>query len=126
MAMAPRLDYDEELDPAIGRALYSGTVKEGVFHITHASPRIARDTLAAALAFVRDLAVEGQMTVRSGAEREGLNEAMEMFSPVVGSLVWNDDVARLADPDERSLLMLAPTVFRLRFGDQWPVDSDDD
>jgi hypothetical protein len=126
MAMAPRLDYDEELDPAVGRALYSGTVKEGVFHITHASPRIARDTLAAALAFVRDLAVDGQMTVHSGAEREGLGEAMEMFSPVVGSLVWDHDVARLADPDERSLLMLAPTVFRLRFGDQWPVDSDDD
>jgi hypothetical protein len=35
VAMAPRLDYDPELDPAIGRALYSGTVKGGVFEITH-------------------------------------------------------------------------------------------
>jgi hypothetical protein len=33
---------------------------------------------------------------------------------------------RLAEPDERSLLMLATNVFRARFGNQWPVDVDDE
>jgi hypothetical protein len=66
VAMAPRLDYDADLDPAVGRALYSGTVQGGLFEITHASPRITRDTLASAVAFVRDLAVDGRMTVRPG------------------------------------------------------------
>lgn len=73
---------------------------------------------------LRDLAVDGQLTVRGGAEREALDKAMERFSPMVGALVWNGDVARLADPDVRNLLMLARKVFRLRFGHQWPVDSD--
>jgi hypothetical protein len=126
VAMAPRLDYDPELDPAIGRALYSGTVKNGVVEITHASPRITRDTLASGLAFVRDLVVNGQLTVRPGAEREAFDKSMEMYGPLVGALVWAGDAVRLAEPDERSLLMLATNVFRVRFGNQWPVDVDDE
>jgi len=126
VAMAPRLDYDADLDPAIGRALYSGTVKGGHFEITHASPRITRDTLASAVAFVRDLAVGGRMTVRPGAEREAFDKANEMYGLVAGPVVWDGDVVRLAEPDERSLLMLAGAVFRVRFADQWPVDEEDD
>ena len=126
VAMAPRLDDDEDLRPEVGRALYSGTVTQGRFEITHASPRVAHDTLAAAIAFVRDLSTHGRMTVRGGAERAAFDEAAEMFSPEEGSLVWEGDVVRLADPDERTLLLLASKVFRLRFGDQWAVDSDDD
>jgi len=38
-------------------------------------------------------------------------------------LVWDGERVRLADPDER-MLLLAARVFRLRFGDQWPVDTD--
>ena len=34
VAMAPRLDYDAELKPDVGRALYSGTVKDGRFEMT--------------------------------------------------------------------------------------------
>ena len=126
VAMAPRLDYDPELDPAIGRALYSGTVKGGVFEITHASPRITRETLASALAFVRDLAVDGRLAVRDGAERDAFDQAAKMYGPIVGPLVWEGDVVRLEEPDVRSLLMLASGVFRTRFGNHWPVDVEDD
>ena len=121
MAMAPRLDYDAELDPAIGRALYSGTVKGGLFVITHASPQVTYDTLASAVAFVRTIAVDGRMTVRTGAEREAFDRAHKMYSMVSGPVVWERDVVRLAEPDERSLIMLATPVFRIRFGEQWPV-----
>ena len=126
VAMAPRLDYDAELDPAIGRALYSGTVKGGLFEITHASPRVTHDTLASAVAFVRNVAVDGRMSVQEGAEREAFAKAHKMYSMVSGPVVWDGDVVRLAEPDERSLIMLANPVFRIRFGEQWPVDIDDD
>ena len=101
-------------------------MKNGVLQITHASPRVDHDGLSDAIAFVRDLAVDGRLTVRAGAEREALESAMEMYGEMVGPLVWSDDVARLTDPDRRSLSMIAPKVFRARFGNQWPVDPDDD
>jgi hypothetical protein len=125
VAMAPRLDDDDELNPEVGRALYSGTMKDGRFEITHASPHIDRDTLAAAFAFVRELATNGRLSVRSGAERTAFDLQAEMFSPEEGSLVWEDDVVHLAEPDERTLILLASKVFRLRFGNQWTVDSDE-
>ena len=73
--MAPRLDYDAKLDPAIGRALYSGTVRGDLFEVTHASPRATDDTLASAVAFVRNLPVNGPMSVQDGAEREAFDKA---------------------------------------------------
>jgi hypothetical protein len=126
LAMAPRLDHDKDRDPAVGRALYSGTVSDGRWHIAHASPRITRDILAAALGFAREMALSGEITVRPGAEREAFDRTAEIFSPEEGSLVQDGDRARLADADERTLILLATPVFRLRFGDQWPVDPDDD
>jgi len=126
IAMAPRLDDDAELDPAIGRALYSGTVKGGLFEITHASPRVTYDTLASAVEFVRNLAVGGRMTVRGGSEREAFDKAHKMYSMVAGPVVWDGEVVRLAEPDERSLIMLATKLFRIRFGEHWPVDAGED
>jgi len=123
VAMAPRLDYDEELDPAIGRALYSGTVKGGVFEITHASPRITRDALDGALAFVRELALNGRLLVRAGAEREAFDKAFEAYAVMMGPVAWEADFVRLEEPDERSLLMLAANVFRVRFADRWPANA---
>jgi hypothetical protein len=126
IAMAPIRDDDDEHDPAIGRARYSGTVNGGVFRIEEASPGIDRDMLAAALAFVRDLAFEGRLTVRDGPEREAFDSAAEIYSPEEDSLEWDDDVVRLAEPDERTMLILASSVFRVRFGRQWPVDVDEE
>jgi len=126
VAMAPRLDYEAELDPAVGRALYSGTVQAGLFEITHASPQVTYDTLASALEFVRSMAVDGRMTVRSGSEREAFDNAHRMYSMVSGPVVWDGEVVRLAEPDERSLIMLATKVFRIRFAQHWPVNADDD
>ena len=126
VAMAPRLDYEAELDPAIGRMLYSGSVKNGAFEVTDASPRITRDTLASALTFVRDLAVDGRLTVRQGAERDAFDKKAAMYGQFLGPVVWEGDVVRLAEPDVRSLIMLGSSVFRARFADQWPVSPEED
>jgi len=126
VAMAPRLDDNDELDPEVGRALYSGVIKAGQLEMTHASPHVDRDTLAAAVDFVRELAVNGRVTVRGGAEREAFDQQAQIFSPEEDSLVWEGDVVHLAEPDERTLILLASKVFRLRFGHQWTVDSDED
>jgi hypothetical protein len=48
---------------------------------------------------VRDLEVNGQLTVRPGAEREAFDKSMKMYGPLVGALVWDDDKVRLAEPD---------------------------
>ena len=105
---------------------YSGTVKGGLFEITHASPRVTYDTLASAVEFVRNLAVDGRMTVRGGAEREAFDNTHKMYSMVSGPVVWEGEVVRLAERDERSLIMLATKVFRIRFGEHWPVDAEED
>jgi hypothetical protein len=39
-----------------------------------------------------------------------------------GSVIWEGETARLADPEERIQWMLAEPVFRVRFGAQWPCD----
>jgi hypothetical protein len=75
---------------------------------------------------VRNVAVDGRMSVQEGAEREAFAKAHKMYSMVSGPVVWDGDVVRLAEPDERSLIMLANPVFRIRFGEHWPVDIDDD
>jgi hypothetical protein len=129
MGMAARLDYDSELDPAIGRALYSGKMSGGVWQITDASPHVSRDTLEQAIAFARDLAKNGRLEVRKGKEREAFDAEAAIYSSEEGSLVWEGDVVHLTDPDERTMIILGSTVFRIRFGGQWPVnvpESDDD
>ncbi|HEU4389281.1 MAG TPA: hypothetical protein VFV34_15870, partial [Blastocatellia bacterium] len=65
-AMAPRND---DTNPAIGRALYSGPVSGGAWQLTHASPAVEGVALDEALSFVRDLA-SGRLHVRGGAERD--------------------------------------------------------
>ena len=122
LATAPRLDDDPDLDPSAGRELYSGKTLGGLWHITEASPRISRDTLEQALTFARDVAMRGRLTVQRGAEREAFDSVAEMFSAEEGSLVWEGDVVRLAEADERMLLLLASPVFRVRFASQWPMD----
>lgn len=121
LAMAPRLDHNPELDPAVGRALYEGKVADGNLHVAEASPKIARDTLEQALAFARDAVRNGHVTVRRGAERLAFDAAVESYVFEEGSVSWNGDTAILAEPDERTLLLLASAVFRVRFADHWPM-----
>jgi len=123
--MAPRVDRDPDLDPTVGRALYSGTVRGGKWHLKESSPLVARDALADALAFVRVLSAEGRLSVRPGAEREIFDAQAAVSSREEGSLVWEGEFVLLADPDDRTLLTLAAPVFRTRFGQVWPMDAPD-
>jgi hypothetical protein len=114
LAMAARLDYDAEADPAVGRALYSGTVIGGRWRLEDASPAIDRATL--------ENVTEGAVPVRGDAEREAFDRAVESYVFEEESVQWSGDTARLSEPDERTLLLLAGPVFRVRFGAQWPCD----
>ena len=107
----------------VGRALYSGKTSDGNWQIAEASPQVAHDMLDQAIAFTRDLATGGRLRVRRGPERDALEAAAAIYSPEDGSLLWDGDAVRLAEPDERMLLMLAAPVFRVRFADQWRADS---
>ena len=121
-AMAPRVWEQDELDPAVGRALYSGRVENGVWKLTEVSPAVSAGTLNAALGFIRVLEA-GYVTVKSDAEREALESAASVFQL---ELTHEGDYVGLTDPDERFLLLLAEPVFRTRFGAGLacdPIDS---
>jgi hypothetical protein len=120
LAMTPRTWEDDELDPAVGRALYSGTVEAGRWRISEMSPVLDTETLEEALGFVRTLRA-GALRVRE-EERAAFDEAWAMYGDMIGEMQWDGHVVTLADPDERFLLMLAEPVFRTRFGDRIACD----
>jgi len=122
LAMAARLDDDADADPTVGRARYSGTVTGGTWRLEAASPAVDRATLEDALAFVRQVVAEGAVRVRGDAEREAFDQTVEGYVFNEESVQWSGDTARLSEPDERTLLLLAGPVFRVRFGGQWPCD----
>ncbi len=125
MAIAPDVEGDET-DPAVGRARYRGTIRSGKWQVAEASPRVDAAMLKDALAFVRRLVEYGRIPVQDGPEREAFEEAAGIYSPEEDSLVWNGSSVGLAEPEERTLILLAGPVFQTRFGHQWPVDRDDD
>jgi hypothetical protein len=100
-------------------------VRGGAWQIAEASPELARDTLVDALAFVREIALHDRIPVRGADELRAFDASAEMSAIVLGAVVWDDDRARLADPDERGHLMLATPVFRTRFAAQWACDAVD-
>lgn len=115
--------------PEVARTLFSGTVHDGLWRIDEASPAVSGEALRAAVAFVRDIAQAARLTVRAGEEREAFDEAAEMFAAGEGELVWSGSTVALAAPEERTLILLAGPVFRVRFADTWtmgPEDEDED
>ena len=123
LATAPRTSDEPGANPAVGLALYSGTMSGGTWQIADASPQVRRDILEQALAFTRELAANGRLQVGPG-ERAAFDAAAEMYL-LDETVEWDGNVVQLTDPDERMLLMLAGPVFRTRFGDQWPVDVEE-
>jgi len=119
-----RVDRDtEDDDPAIGRALYSGDVVSGAWQISEASPAVSLDTLDAALSFVEDVVERRLVFVRGEAERRALDRAAARYAPEPGSLVRDGDTVSLAEHDERTLLLLAEQVFRVRFAGSWAMSA---
>jgi len=121
-------DRAERIDPdsKAGIALYEATVGDGKCQVKEASPKITAATLGDALAFVRDLISDNRIRVRSDAERRALEKAVEMWTFGGSTVTWDGQVATLGEPDERMQLLLAPSVFRLRFGTTWPFDAEDE
>ena len=121
-----RQSDDDDGNPAIGRARYRGLVRDRRWSLVEASPGIDRATLTDALEFMRALTADREVPFRNAAEREALEQNAAIYSPEEGSLEWQDTAVRVVDDDERTLLLLAGPVFRVRFGEQWACDIDDD
>jgi hypothetical protein len=132
LATVPCVDdaYDDDDvpadDPVVGRALFSGPVADGVWRVERASPAVSAEALRAAVAFARDVAQAARLTVRPGDEREAFDEAAEMFAAGEGELAWSGNMVALAEPEERTLILLAGPVFRVRFADSWTMGRDED
>lgn len=118
--------YGEDEPSDVGRMLYSGTVHGGTWDIAEASPTVTREILSEAIAFATNMAKNGRITVRAGAEREAFEGNAAMFAPDPDSLVWEGDVVRVAEPDERTTILLASPVFRTRFATQWKMDTEEE
>ena len=73
---------------------------------------LPHDTLEAAVAFTRGMALDGRMHVPAGAAREAFDSQAAIHSQDEGSFIWDGDVGRLAEPDERTILVLGGAVFR--------------
>jgi hypothetical protein len=123
LAIAPVTDRREQLDSPVGRALYEAKVAGGRLHIGEAAPKVPRDTLEQALAFTRDAATHGRVSVSRAAERTAFDAAVESYVFEEDTVTWKGDAATLAEPDERTLLLLASAVFRVRFAGHWPMAS---
>lgn len=124
LAMAPDLD-DDDIDPAVGRAQYSGQIQNGIWQITAASPALRLDILDAALSFVAELVEHSRISVQGAEEQRVLEATAALYLLQNNSLVWNGETVQLAEPDQRMLIMLAEPVFRTRFTAQWPSDPID-
>ena len=122
--LACRPDHTEGKDPEsrAGMALYSGKVSGGKWLVSEASPKASAKTLQEALAFMRELLTNNRIHVRKGPERQAFDKAVEEYVFEEDAVTFEGDVATLGERDERNQLMLAPSVFRLRFGDTWPAD----
>jgi hypothetical protein len=128
ITLASLPDQAERTDPdsTAGIALYEGSVGGGRLQVKEASPKVTAETLEDALAFVRELVSNNRIELRSEEEREAFEKAVEMWIFGESTVTWDGNVATLGEPDERTQLLLAPSVFRIRFGTTWPFDQDDD
>ena len=127
LAMAPRRERDDDANPDVGRAIYSGTVEGGKWLVSECAPAVASETLQDAVTFVRNLVEHARILVRSDVERQAFEGAAAVYSPEDGSLARDDEAVSVTDTsDERTLLMLASSVFRTRFKEHWPVDVEEE
>ncbi len=81
-ATAPRLDYNSELNPAIGRTLYSGVVVGDKFQIREMSPPVGRAAIDDALDFIRGVV---RTAILGGDERSILMDATTGFRQRFGA-----------------------------------------
>jgi hypothetical protein len=118
-------DQKERSNPGstAGIAIYEATVRGGQCMLSEAAPKVSAKTLQDALTFMREL-LANRMHVRPEERKAFEKTARRNFVPE-GGIVWNGDVASLADPDDRTHLFLAPMLFRARFGDTWPFDREE-
>ena len=72
---------------------------------------------------MRDV-VRHRVTVRSDAEREALLREASVYAPGEGELVADADGFSVADADDRTTILLATPVLRLRFAGVWPMQGD--
>lgn len=113
-------DRDEEGNDARAArstALYEATVRGGRLQVTDAAPKVSAETLREAVTYMREM-LANRFHVDAAQRRKFEKDARTNFVPDDG-LVWNGEVASLADPDDRTLLLLGTRMFRVRFRSTW-------
>jgi hypothetical protein len=81
-ATTPRLDYNPELNPTVGRTLYSGVVVGEKFQIKEMSPSVSRAAIDEALEFIRGVV---RTAILGGDERSILMDATIEFRKRFGA-----------------------------------------
>lgn len=122
VVVAPR-DDEEDPDSLVGRMWFSGRIHEHLLQVGEAAPAIDdSEGFVDALSFVRELALGRTLVLRGEDEREAFDAAVALYVEDEGVVRRDGDAMSLAEPDERTLLLLASSVFRVRHASHWPVD----
>jgi hypothetical protein len=109
-----------------GRLWFAGSVQGGQWRITHASPRVAAAVLQDALAFARELLLDGRLTVRGEEERAIVASELEEMGFLFGEPAeWQGDTLRFEREKDRVRCMIAGRLFRHRYGDVWSLPEPD-
>ena len=119
LTFACLVDREEGKDthPARGMALYEARVSGGQLQVGEAAPKVSAETLQQALTFVREM-IANRFHVEAAERKKFEKDARTNFVPDDG-LVWNGEIASLADPDDRTLILLGTRMFRKRFASTW-------
>lgn len=115
-------------DRPIGTHRYSGTVRNGTWHIDQTFPETSAETLHAALELVAETRKREGFKVRDDEEAQQILE----WSKNNNGALLSDNLPiheggsiRLKDPNAADYNLLGSAVFAVRYGKVWPVFSFD-
>lgn len=109
-----------------GRIWLAGEVRDGTWHVTEASPRVAAETLRDAIAYARAMRVDGRLAARDVSEHRRLKKTlkqMELFMDRQNPPSWEGQALVIAHEDIRGRFMLAGPLFRQRYKGVWDMSK---
>lgn len=129
-------NIDELRDDDSGYQRYRGKLSKGLWQIEETYPPLPHQTLLAALELARQAQTQDEITVANEAEGKVIIERARKCFPYHfqdNKPVLKGSALRMQTPEQSLLVLLAATVFFLRYKDYWQAydqqalnDSDDD
>lgn len=117
-------DEDDEPTPGPGWHRYSGMVKDGLWHIDSAYPRIDAATLRRAFELIGQAADREPYTVGEQEAAEVLERAKKDFLLRESKITYSNGILSVEDPDLH--VFLGIKIFAVRFDDVWEMEDEDD